>query len=117
MVKDGKVVTLVKTSALQGKVKAAEEAKREETAQAKLAAQARAAAEAGAAAVLRDEAAERAAREARAARYSSELDVLLQQKLAAAALADETPLERKLVSSFLKEVKGELSKGKVPLTL
>ena len=46
VIKDGKVLTLVKTSALQGKVKAAEEAKREETAQAKLAAQARAAAEA-----------------------------------------------------------------------
>ena len=78
---------------------------------------ARAAAEAAAAAVVREEAAAKAAREARAAQYSSELDALLRQKVAQAGLADETPLERKLVTSFLAGVKGQLERGKVPLTL
>jgi hypothetical protein len=78
---------------------------------------ARRVAEAGAAQVLRSLEEEKRAREAKAHAYSSELDVLVRQKLAAASLADETPLERKLVATFMSEVKGALKQGKVPLTL
>jgi len=76
----------------------------------------RKAADAAAAQVLRDIESERAVKTARAAQYQFDLDLQLQNKLASMAIADETPLEKTAAKTFIKEVKGALEKGKIPLT-